>query len=225
MVYLPSHAPAMDRNAVEKLKCTPSWDASQWCLFPGSYIKQDGVDVKLTEFQRNWENIIGEWSQRWGEDVHGWWFDGCYYADKIYRDAEEPNFKSFAAATRRGNKKSIVAFNPGVFTPVRSVTEFEDYTAGEIASAIPYDNDPFVREEWKINDGTVNGVQYHILTYMGKWWGNGSPRFDFDFIMSYTRHVNSQGGVVTWDVPIGATGQIPDEFIALLTQMDGSIHK
>ena len=123
MVYLPSHAPAKDRNAVEKLKCTPSWDASQWGLCPGSYITQSGIDVKLSEFQRNWENIIGEWSLRWGSDVCGWWFDGCSYVDKMYHDAEEPNFRSFASAARRGNPQSITAFNPGVHTLIRSITK------------------------------------------------------------------------------------------------------
>src|SRR5204863_4242045 len=49
MVYLPSGAPAGDRAAREALK---------WQNGPGPFPNR--------EFQRNWEAIIREWSERWG---------------------------------------------------------------------------------------------------------------------------------------------------------------
>lgn len=42
------------------------------------------------------------------------------------------NFASLAAALRAGNPNSSVAFNPGVFPRIVSITPYEDYSAGEI---------------------------------------------------------------------------------------------
>ncbi|HEX2999482.1 MAG TPA: hypothetical protein VHR86_04515, partial [Armatimonadota bacterium] len=141
LVYLPSHAPAEDRAAAEGLQCTPRWDASAWQLRPGNYLAGPDVDERLSAFQRNWEAVIREWSLRWGKKVCGWWIDGCYHADRMYRYPDAPNFRSFAEAMKAGNPDSIVAFNPGVKVPVISHTPYEDYTAGEIANAFPLNMD------------------------------------------------------------------------------------
>jgi alpha-beta hydrolase superfamily lysophospholipase len=37
------------------------------------------------------EAVIREWSLRWGKNVSGWWTDGCYHADKMYRHADAPD--------------------------------------------------------------------------------------------------------------------------------------
>ncbi|MGC9066230.1 MAG: hypothetical protein ACP5JO_06340, partial [Candidatus Ratteibacteria bacterium] len=122
----------------------------------------------------------------------------CYYPDKMYNFQEPPNFKSFAESTRKGNKDSIVAFNPGVKVPVVSLTEYEDYTAGEIAGALPVSgNEPCVIPLKRF----VKNVQYHILTFLGGCWGRGEPRFSDEFVIGYTRYINSFGGVITWEFP------------------------
>ncbi len=204
MVYLPSHAPSRDLTAIERLKCTPTWNASIWNLKKG-YKVVEGIDERLSEFQKNWEAIIREWSIRWGGNVHGWWFDGCYYAERMYQHPDPPNFQSFATAAKAGNPDSIVAFNPGVKVPVISLSEYEDYTAGEISMAFPV-----CPGRW------VNGVQYHILSYLGSLWGKGEPRFTPEFVYGYTQDVMSKGGVVTWDVPITREGLIPKSFVEQL---------
>ena len=210
MVYLPSHAPARDRVAVENLKCTPDWDGSRWQLKPDTYTIQAGVDQKLSEFQRNWEAIIREWSLRWGENVKGWWFDGCYYSDIMYRDDAEPNFKSFAAATRAGNSQSIVAFNSGIQLPIISTTEYEDYTAGEITNHLPVSSD--VAWEKPI-ERFVDGAQYHILTYLGSTWTKDDIRFTDDLVIGYTNSINSRYGVITWETGVTTSGLIaPNSF-------------
>lgn len=220
LVYSPSHAPSHDREAVEALRCTPTWDGSRWGLKPGEYLRQTDVDEKLSDFQRHWEAIIREWSCRWGQGVHGWWFDGCYYADKMYRDSDEPNFKSLAAAARGGNPNSIVAFNPGVLTPVIRYTEFEDYTAGEINSAFPV-----LPARWQtpIVDGKVDGAQYHILSFLGSDWCKAPLRFPDAFAVGYTQTTNGLGGVVTWDVPIEKSGRIPEAFLRQLKAISESV--
>ena len=206
MVYLPSHAPAHDLEAISRLRCTPPFECPRWSYRPDSYSAEEGArtDARVSEFQRYWESIIREWSERWRESVQGWWFDGCYYADQMYREPDAPNFASFAAAAKAGNPASLVAFNPGVKCPVISWSDVEDYTAGEISECLP------VSTERSPKSRFVEGAQYHILSYLGASWGRGSLRFPDELVVGFTRHVNSVGGVVTWDVPVGERGTLTD---------------
>jgi len=217
IAYLPSHAPSRDIYAVERLKCTPIWEDGgiRWGLKKEEYKFRAGVDERLSEFQRNWENIIIEWSKRWGKLVSGWWIDGCYYSDKMYNFPEPPNFKSFADALRSGNKDSIIAFNPGIKIPVISLTEYEDYTAGEIANGFPvfYKWVPFTR--------FINNAQFHILTFLGDIWGLGEePRFPKELIISYTKYITHLGGAITWEFPLSdMKGNINKKFLNQLISL------
>jgi len=185
MVYLPSGAPAEDKVARQKLEWR--WGAKGEWQLPG-----EPVGGRLAEFQRRWEAAIREWSLRWGRSVHGWWFDGCYFPNDMYRFPDPPNFASFAAAARAGNPDSLVAFNPGVLNPVITLTDQEDYTAGEI-------NEP---AQVKCPGRWVGQAQFHMLSYLGPTWGQGPPRFKNEQAIEITRKLIESGAVVTWDVPI-----------------------
>jgi len=191
MVYLPAGAPGGDATA---------WQTLQW---------QNGPN-RNREFQLKWEQVIREWSTRWGRNVSGWWFDGCYWPNTTYRTDEPPNFASFAAAARAGNPDSIIAFNPGVVPRILSVTPHEDYTAGEI-------NDPNRVEIRRAVDGKIDGTQVHILSYLGRTWGMGSPRFATEQVVRWSQRIRKQGGAITWDVPIQASGLIAQPFLDQLT--------
>ena len=80
MVYFTSSAPALDALAIERLKCTPPWDARTIGFHPALYQPVEGVDERMTDFQRSWEAVIREWSLRWGNGCSGWRFDGAYAA-------------------------------------------------------------------------------------------------------------------------------------------------
>jgi hypothetical protein len=203
LVYLPSGAPAEDRVAVRKLQ----WEWGFEGGWPKWNTKRTGK--RLAEFQKMWEAIIREWSIRWGNRVSGWWIDGCYFPDEMYNHPDPPNFQSLAAALKAGNPDGIVAFNPSVKTPVISMTEYEDYTAGEISDAFPV-----CPGRW------IEGAQYHTLSYLGENWSRGNPRFVDGFVTGFTEDVNSKGGVVTWDVPLSATGEIPEEYVVQLKELN-----
>ncbi|MCX5660519.1 MAG: hypothetical protein NTW19_12465, partial [Planctomycetota bacterium] len=212
MVYLPSGAPAADPVAMKNL----GWE---WG-FEGGWPQAWGTrrtGRRLAEFQVKWEAVIREWSTRWGPKVHGWWIDGCYFADEMYRHADAPNFKSFAGAMRAGNPGSIVAFNPGVLTPIVCHSEEEDYTAGEIDRLFPAKIGPWVER---------NGhkAQCHILSYLGSSWCAGErPAFSDEFAIAYTRHVADHQGVITWDVPIQKSGLVPQPFVDQLRAIGGAM--
>jgi len=206
LVYLPSGAPASDPEAVKKLK----WEWGFKGGWPSWNTKRTGK--RLIEFQKMWEAVIREWSLRWGKKICGWWIDGCYFADEMYRHPDAPHFKSFADALKAGNPDSIVAFNPGVKVPVVSHTEYEDYTAGEISDAFPV-----CPGRW------LDGVQYHILSYLGERWGGGKPRFSDEFAIGFTKDTCAKGGVVTWDMPILPEGKIPDEFLRQFARINYTV--
>ncbi|MFZ2654847.1 MAG: alpha-L-fucosidase [Victivallales bacterium] len=193
MVYLPAGAPEYEPMAVEKMK----WAKGGRCA----------------EFQRNWESVIREWSLRWGRKVSGWWFDGCYYDDEMYRHADEPNFKSFAAAVRAGNPDSIVAWDPGVQYPPYTVDAEEDYTAGEV-------NEP---QEVDAPGRWDKHAQFHILTFLGKYWAQLPIRFTASEAISHTLSFTDCGGVVTWDVPLTYEGLINPEAFAILKEVGKAV--
>ena len=210
MVYLPSGAPDRDPEAMKALE----WKAGEFPLWTYEHGKPKGQDDRLVAFQKKWETVIAEWSKRWGRQISGWWFDGCYYPDAMYRHSEAPNFASFAAAARAGNPDSIVAFNPGVLNPIITVTPEEDYTAGEI-------NDP-----GKVVCGGpwVGKAQFHMLSFLGPAWCQKPPRFSAEQVVAFTRSITDKGGAVTWDLPpASANGHIPDDFLVQLKAIGESL--
>lgn len=200
----------------------PSWaDPTAWQRLgwqPGPAEKR--TDKRLKEFQLRFEEVVREWSLRWGPKVSGWWVDGCYFADDMYRHPERPNFRSFTEAMKAGNPGALVAFNTGVRVPVTCATEYEDYTAGELAGDLPVGG-------WGLGDNPafchfgavgrwVDGAQYHVLNFLGPWWGQPPPRFPTELVAGYTRYIIEHEGVVTWDVPIEPDGRIPEDFLEQL---------
>jgi hypothetical protein len=190
IVYLPSGAPSGDqvaRNALE-------WQNGP---FPN------------VEFQKKWEAIIRDWSLRWGNKIAGWWFDGAYWPNTMYRSKTPPNFESFAAAAKAGNKESIVAFNPGVVPRTISITPYEDYIAGEISN-------PDIMSIMRVYDGLVDGSQLQILSYLGERWGMGNPRFEIKQIIEWSQQVWENQGAITWDLPLQSDGTIKTDFLEQL---------
>ena len=212
LVYLPSGAPAADPVAIARLE----WE---WGFEDKWPIYGQRTGKRLVEFQKRWEEIVREWSTRWGAKVRGWWIDGCYFADEMYRHDDEPNFHSFVAALKAGNSDALIAFNPGVRTPIICHTEYEDYTAGEISVALP--ECPGV---WIERNG--HKARYHILSYLGESWCQGErPRFPDELVANYTRYIANQGGVVTWDVPIERNGTLAITFMEQLKAINKNMQE
>ena len=185
MVYLPSGAPGEDAAADRAL---------EW---------RDGP-YRNREFQEKWQQVVREWSMRWGARVSGWWFDGCYFPNSMYR-GDAPNFETFAAAARAGNPNAAIAFNQGVFNRLFGMSPQQDFTAGEI-------NEPADIVIKRAEGEKIDGVRVHVLSYLGKTWGSGQPRFSVEEAASYSKKVRDEGGVITWDVPVQVNGLIAEPF-------------
>ncbi len=192
LAYLPGAAPASDAIAKAQLEGQP--------------------DERMSQLQRNLEAVLREWSLRWGPALSGWWIDGPYNA-AAYQHPDAPNYRSFAEALKAGNPDAIVAFNNGLRTPLYSMTEFEDFTPGEIERdlTVAAGNTPDY-SRLQNYERFLNGAQLHVLTIMGEWWGKGPVRFPDELTIGYTKFINRRGGAVTWDVPLTTTGLIDDSF-------------
>jgi hypothetical protein len=197
IAYLPSGAPSGDKVACQAL---------QW---------QNGARPNK-EFQLKWEQVIRNWSVRWGDRIDGWWFDGCYWPNTMYRSKALPNFGSFAAAARAGNPQNVVAFNPGVIPRLISVTPDEDYTAGEI-------NDPTTVQIRRSADGKLDGTQIQVLSCLGSTWGRGEPRFTDEQAVQYSRNLHTNKAVITWDVPVQLDGRIAEPFLKQLRAVGSAL--
>lgn len=209
MVYLPSGAPAADPVARKKLK----W---RWGRKGGWQLPGEKVGGRLVEFQRHWEAICREWSRRWGTSVSGWWIDGAYFPEQMYRFPDPPNFASFAAALRAGNPDSIVAFNPGVRVPVIVHTRHEDYTAGEVN--LPQLPKAVAACGGRFLERKGAKVQFQILTFLGQSWCRGTrPQWPDEKVIALVKDLTAKGGAITFDVPISKSGRIPDAFVKQLT--------
>jgi len=141
-----------------------------------------------------------------GKKVAGWWFDGCYFPNSMYRSADPPNFASFAAVARAGNPDSCLAFNPAVVYRILSVRPSEDYTAAEI-------DKPDQVTVRRAVGGRVDGMQINMLSFLGETWGSGGPRFTTDQVIEYTKKIIDFGGSVTWDVPVELDVTITQRFL------------
>jgi hypothetical protein len=211
LAYLPSGAPTTDPTACSKLQ----WE---WGFEGGHPLEGKRTGKRLREFQVMWEEIIREWSLRWGSRVKGWWFDGCYFADEMYRHPDAPNFHSFAAAARAGNPDSLVSFNPGIMLTPHSAAE--DFTAGETNEPGELD----CRDRWVVApDG--HREQYHVWSFLGKFWGALPLRYTTAQAYLHTRRIVDHGGVFTWDVPIQKDGRLPAEAAGQLAELGKALRE
>lgn len=198
ILYLPCQVPNRDRRAQKAFG-----------------LQQTAGDRRIdAAFAKQWAEVIAEWSQRYGNKVSGWWFDGGYQRVNF----NEEIASIYAAAAKIGNPDSLVTFNPGV--RLIRYTQAEDYTAGEL-------NDPFgmvPTSRW------VDGSQWHALTYLGKSWGKRDLRQPTERWQKWVSEVVSKGGAVTLDVGpnmdpmVGPIGSISKEqsgqFKAITQQLD-----
>lgn len=170
LLYLPCQTPNRDVQAVKAFG------------LPETPLNTDRkIDLA---FAKKWAQVIREWSDRYGDHVSGWWFDGGYQWVGFNGEIA----KTYAEAAKHGNAKAVVTFNPGV--SLKRATAAEDYTAGEL-------NEPFAHTcegRW------LEGSQWHVLTFLGKTWGRRDTRYADEPWAAWVRSVTAKGGCVTFDL-------------------------
>ncbi|MCH2361595.1 MAG: alpha-L-fucosidase, partial [Pirellulales bacterium] len=90
-------------------------------------------------FLKNWGDVCGEWSRRYGKLVSGWWFDGYKMEMKDAYESltKEPhNIGTWVAAVLSGNPEAELAFNAGAHPILSLCTNgrlcpHQTFTSGE----------------------------------------------------------------------------------------------
>ncbi len=90
------------------------------------------MNTDQAEFQRLYLKAVKEWAVRFGENLDGWWFDGCYSNHPIF-DNKYMKWVDWYDAARAGNPNALLSFNDGsylvsIVTPARPE---HDYLSGE----------------------------------------------------------------------------------------------
>ncbi|MBC8481144.1 MAG: hypothetical protein H8D47_00565 [Planctomycetes bacterium] len=175
-----------------------------------------GVGRHDASTQKSWQDAITEWSQRWGDSISAWWIDGKY--------SSEQEFKLFTKAFKAGNPDTLISYNTGPVGMNRDqlmpATEYEDYLAGECDYFLPTCGvRVFDGKEYYLGPD-ISGDQLHFLNFLGEWWGTGKTRFSNELVTAWTKHININGGTVTWDLPLSDSGQIDDSYLGQLAAIN-----
>jgi len=192
---------ASDRDLIADLAAELIPRGIKLCVYLPAYGKNESADV-----QKQWQEIIREWSNRWGKSISAWWIDGGVFSQPEMYQAYTDAFKS-------GNPDALVSYNTGPIgwspEPKKPATLHEDYLAGEVnwrlpVSGIrPWDQKPYYEGP------DSSGDQLHFLTFLGTFWGMGEPRFPNELVIGWTKHINNHGGTISWDVPLSYSGVLP----------------
>jgi hypothetical protein len=174
------------------------------------------------EEQLMYQQVIREWSDRWGKSISAWWIDGGVF------DGPDRH-KEYTAAYRSGNPDALVSYNTGPIGMTRDLkkpaTEYEDYTAGETNWHLPVSGfRPWDKKEYYLGPN-ISGDQLHFLTFMGDFWGMGKePRFNDELAIGWNKHTAKYGGTISWDVPLTDSGLITDPYMRQLALLSKSLN-
>ena len=164
--------------------------------------KAMGYTEKVSEaYVQKWADVVAEYGERYKSKVLGWWVDGCY----DFIGYNEAKWSILTKGLRAGNSKRIIALNNPKMTTSNSSTKEDDYTTGEQHK---FGEIPLTR--WR------DGVQWHILSYLGNEWCAPGLRFSPDFMSDYIRKCNAVGGVVSIDVCLFRDGTIENSHLECL---------
>jgi hypothetical protein len=135
------------------------------------------------EFQEKYLRAIREWAIRFGQNLDGWWFDGCYTWDAF------PNkymkWEKWYEASRAGNKNAAITFNDGSFCSdlTKPIVPSYDYLSGETEVLINGKirlGGRSKEDETKLfipEQAYLEGTQclYHALVPIDASWAHSSP--------------------------------------------------
>ena len=179
-------------------------------------------------FLKNWGDVCGEWSMRYGKRVNGWWFDG--YKTEM-RDAyealqKEPhNVDTWVKAILSGNPDAELAFNAGAHHSLSLCTKgklcpHQTFTSGENHNFYEKTKKGWGKPLTPKNFPAPKGVVWHLLMPLSKGWGAGTEsKFETKLLKDRIDLINAEGGAVTFDLPIAPDGAIPAAVLETLREL------
>lgn len=213
---------------------------------------QAGTDQ--AKFQENYLKVVREWSERFGEYLDGWWFDGCYYNREPFVN-KHMKWDQWYKAACAGNENAVVTFNDGSFLSgyTRPIKPEHDYTSGEALVLInskiridSKDNEALFMPEQAYVDG-INCL-YHVLLPIDGYWMHSRKKFPdwanvpFDFdpskskgmpdpiysndeLRKFVKEFTKVGGAVTLNVNITQEGYLGSNTVKQLQKLRETLKK
>jgi len=164
------------------------------CVYTAAY----GTRGESVKDQKEWLEVMTEWSERWGKTISAWWADATAYPSY-------PEYQAYINAFKAGNKDALVATKLSDKLPPDQV--LEDYIGGESGFLLAVSD----KHYYNYRQGVTDQIPLHFLTFLGDFWGVGEPRFPVEVVTGWTQHLNNMGGTVSWDCPVTDSGAIPDK--------------
>jgi len=168
------------------------------------------------EEQGKYQQVIREWSERWGKSISAWWVDHGKLPDPEM-------YKAYTNAFKAGNQDALIAYNAGqivyTYNILKPPTDQEDYFAGHVEWLLPTCQVRYFDKKEMWVGPNFSGDQLHFLTFLGSYWGVGDPRFPDDLVIGWTQHTNNYGGTISYDVPLSDSGIIPEKHFYQLTTL------
>ena len=179
-------------------------------------------------FLKNWADVCGEWSRRYGKLVSGWWFDGYKTEMRDSYEAlrkEKHNIDTWVKAIRSGNPEAELAFNAGAHPLLSLCTggklcPHQTFTSGENHGFNQRTKKGQGKALTPKNFPAPQGVIWHLLLPLSKGWGAGEKsRFETTTLKERIDLINAEGGTITMDVPVSPDGRIPGQLLQVLRQL------
>ncbi|CAA6677758.1 MULTISPECIES: alpha-L-fucosidase [unclassified Lentimonas] len=203
--------------------CNHSIDA-EWMEAVGGY-KAD-----KTELFDNWMAIVSEIGDRYGDKLHGWWFDGGQRYFNCHFDNTLGNigiitapFKELTLASRSGNPERVVAYNSWVKP---RLTDYQDYFAGEGM----FDAADLEPGSGVLQSGPQKGLMAHRCFVFESRWGHikrdtpiPEPKYSLERLTRLIKRAQANRAPLSINLEMYEDGSVSPESVALLQQLGDAI--
>ena len=179
------------------------------------------------EFQKLYVKAVKEWAVRFGKNLDGWWFDGCYPDRPIFHN-KYMKWGEWYDAARAGNQDAVLAFNDGSYlgSIIKPIVPEHDYLSGEQLVII----DGKLRlglkkEEYNLylpETAYVEGTNClnHTLLAIDAYWAHGNKNFpDWANFPFKAIHSSTPDGM---EPPVYSDDQL-QQFIKNYTLIGGAV--
>lgn len=203
--------------------CNHSIDAD-WMKASGGY-KAD-----KTKFYENWKAVVTEMGDRYGDKLHGWWFDGgqryynCHF-DNTPGDQGilTAPFKELTEAAKSGNPKRVIAYNSWIKP---RLSEYQDYYGGEgahVASGL---------KQGVFQSGPQQGLMAHGCFIFEKNWGHiglnstiPKPRHTLEKLTAMIERAQEEHFPLSINLEMYEDGSVSPDSTALLERLRDVVRK
>lgn len=189
-----------------------------------------GLKPDKTQLYDNMMSIISEVGERYGDKLHGWWFDGgaryynCHFDGSSTQEGIlSAPFERITVSARTGNPDRIVAYNSWIKP---RITEFQDYYGGEGVKS--FSN----VENGTIISGRQEGLQAHGCFTLEKRWGHidmntpiTKPKYSLEQLVGFVQKAQKSRYPLSVNLEMYEDGSVSPASLKLLQELKNVIGK